>query len=215
MKGSPFQHSESQLKRSFLQYKRDLPTPDRAAPFLRGDLFDGDFHAHGAQYRIHLGRLQFEIKKKFVDTLKPDTIWVRYKLAPAGSVHLNEVVKASFGAHVVWNDPARRLGVCLGGLRRSDDQADAVWITKGGDVDIWTAKMNFLVDWLEGKNLTEDRPRRWYPGAEGSRGKGTFTRHPIDFLMQWGEEASDDLFVAWDVHTGPAEYKAWYQTRTV
>jgi hypothetical protein len=213
MRGSPFQHSDSQLKRQFFAYKRSLPMPDRAAPFLEGELFDGDFHAHGAQYRFHLGRLQFEIKQSFIDSLKRDTIWIKCELAPVGSIHPDELVKGgTYASSVVWDDPARRLGIRLGGLRKKDDKAVETWIKKGGDTDVWTAKINMLVDWLEGQDLTVDRPRRWYPGAEGSRGKGEFTRHPIDFLMNPGE---DELFDDWHVRVDQKQYQSWYGERKV
>lgn len=83
------------------------------------------------------------------------------------------------------------MGIRLGGLQKGDDRAVETWILKRGNPDVWTAKANFLVDWLEGQDQTIDRPRRWYPEADRSRGKGTFTRHPIDFLMDPGE---DELF---------------------
>ena len=53
-----------------------------------------------------------------------------------------------------------------------------------------------LVDWLKGQDTTVDRPRRWHPGAELSRGKGEFTHHSIDVLMSPGE---DELFEDWHV----------------
>ena len=56
--------------------------------------------------------------------------------------------------------------------------------------------MSMLADCPEGQHFTIDHQRRWYPGAEGSRGKGQFTRHPIDFLM---DACEDPLFDDCDV----------------
>jgi hypothetical protein len=214
MKGSPFDQAGAAMKRRFYAYKKAMPVPDRAAPYLSGDLFDGDYHPHGRQYRFHFGRLQFEIKRDFVDSLKQDTIWIQCELVPVGEVHRNEIVKgANYAMYIVWDDPSRRLGIRLGGLRWSDGRPDEVWVKKGGDFHNWLAKMNFLVDWLEGRDLTEARPRRWYPGAEGSRGQGSFTRHPIDFLADSGE---DELFGDdWDLPVDPKAYKTWYEAREV
>ncbi|KAF3046102.1 hypothetical protein E8E12_011100 [Didymella heteroderae] len=102
MKGSPFEQYESQLKRNFFQYMKTLPTADRAGPFLRGELFDEEFHRHGAQYRAHSGQLQFEVKN-FIDSLMQDTIWVKCELAKAGTIHPNELVKGeTHFSFLVW-----------------------------------------------------------------------------------------------------------------
>ena len=55
MKGSPFVESESKARRDFYCYKRSIPVPERAAPYLSGELFDGDYTPHGQQYRFHFG----------------------------------------------------------------------------------------------------------------------------------------------------------------
>lgn len=61
---------------------------DRAAPFLRGDLFTGHFTPHGRQARFHLGRLQFET----VESLDPETIWVQCDVLPSVQLFLQELI---------------------------------------------------------------------------------------------------------------------------
>jgi hypothetical protein len=210
MKGSPFEHSADAMKRAFFRYKRSLPVPDRAAPFLRGDLFDGHFTTHGKQSRFHLGRLQFEVKSVFIESLDIDTIWVQCDLVSPGEEHPNGILARDLDSHIIWQDPVRRLGLRIGGLRKSDQAPEWVWIRKSGDVHRWIPRLNFFVDWLDGLNLLEARPRRWYPGEKNmSRGEGTYTRHPIDF--DYGRE--EDLFDDWDVPVTLKEYKDWYRDR--
>lgn len=209
MRGSPYQQSPQLMKRLFYQYKENLPAPDRAAPFVRGDLFDGHFTVHGRQSRFHLGRLQFEIPSSFVDALVKDTIWVRCDLVRSGDEHPHPILAPDFVSHLIWQDPARRLGIQFGGLRKLDQQAVSMWIRKSGDHTLWIPRCNYLVDWLEGLNPNGVRPRRWFPGSEGSRGAGTYTRHPIDFFM----DGDTDLFDAWDIPVSRLDYKTWYLER--
>jgi hypothetical protein len=46
------------------------------------------------------------------------------------------------------------------------------------------------------------------PGVEGSRGKGQFTRHPIDLRMHVGKDA---LFDDWNVRIEQEQYQDWYK----
>jgi hypothetical protein len=64
-------------------------------------------------------------------------IRVKCELAPVGSIHQNDIVKGgTYATSVVWDDPARRLDVRLGGLRKRDNIAKEVWIKKGGDTNV-------------------------------------------------------------------------------
>jgi hypothetical protein len=205
MRGSPFEQSPEAAKREFYLYKKSLLAPDRACPFLVGHLFDGHFTPHGQQSRFHLGRFQFEVKSAFVNSIIPVTLCVQCHLVPEAEAHPNPVIKMKFASFVVWNDPARRLGIRMGGVRKGDQTPDCTWTEKNGDEDTWLPRLNMVVDWLEGRSPTENRPLRWYPGSDRSRSGGTYTRHPMDFVM----DGDVDLFHAWDVHVNTADYRAW------
>lgn len=190
MRGSGFRYSPESLKREWYEIRRNLEVTPRRECFLCGDIFEGSFwNAPGwygsADYEFQIRSVKFRIGKSWIDRCEEASIRVWCDLLPEGGRHPSTVIRG-LGSPLRYNDPARRLGIKVSGVRKGDQKEGWCWVQMEGDPDKSIPRVNRLVDWLDDLDTEELRPRRWYPAnlQQGRRFCG-YTRHPLDVGEAW------------------------------
>jgi len=192
MRGISFKYSPISLKREWYEVHRNHEIVVRTEGFLRGDVFPGSFwHAPGwygkADYEFQIWSVKLRIGKAWIDRCAIETIRVWCDLRPEGEIHPDTVARGS-GAHLAYNDPAYRLGIKVSGLRNGDREEGWSWLMMDGNAEKSIPRLNRLVDWLDGLDTEELRPRRWYPANKRiGRPRCGYTRHPRDAGEKWME----------------------------
>lgn len=184
MRGS-LKWSPEPLKREWYEVRRLATHVPRQQGFLRGDPFDGSFwKAPGwygnADYEFQIWSVKLRIGKSWIDRVREDSIVVWCDLRPQGQTHPESIMRGH-GAPPRYNDPALRLGVRVSGIRNGDGQEGWCWLKMDGGADTGIPKLNRLVDWLDGIDTDQLRPRRWYPrNVNLARPRAGYTLHPLD-----------------------------------
>ena len=159
---------------------------------MRGDIFEGSFwNAPGwygkADYEFQIWSVKLRIGKAWIDRCALETIRVWCDLRPQGEIHPQAITRCT-GLRPSYKDPARRLGIKVSGIRNGDGQEGWCWLRMDGNADKSIPRINRLVDWLEGLDTEELRPRRWYPANQNlDRPYCGYTLHPDDVGEKWRE----------------------------
>jgi hypothetical protein len=196
MKGTCFKYSPISLKREWYEVHRNHEIVVRTEGFLRGDVFGGSFwNAPGwygkADYEFQIWSVKLRIGKAWIDRCAIETIRVWCDLRPEGEVHPHTVARGS-GVRLAYNDPALRLGIKVSGIRNGDKLEGWSWLMTDGNADKAIPRLNRLVDWLDGLDTEELRPRRWYPANKRiGRPCCGYTLHPLDVGDKWQELTQD------------------------
>jgi hypothetical protein len=106
-------------------------------------------------------------------------------LRPEGECHPFPVVRGLWSP-LKYDDPARRLGIEVSGIRKGDQKEGWCWVQMDGSSDKGISRVNRLVDWLNGLDTEEQRPRRWYPANQTlCRRYCGYTGHPSNVGDAW------------------------------
>lgn len=184
MRGS-IKYSPDTLKREWYEIKRNQTVTPRRETFLRGDIFDGSFwNAPGwygnADYEFQIWSVKLRVGRSWIDRCGEGTISVWCDLKPQGETHPESIVRG-FCLPSRYNDPARRLGIKISGVRNGDEKVGWCWLKMDGSAERSVPRLNRLVDWLDGLDTDVLRPRRWYPeNTRLDRPKSGYTLHPLD-----------------------------------
>ena len=97
-----------------------------------------------------------------------------------GGGHPHTIARDS-GASIAYNDPADRLGIRVSGIRSGDELGGTSRMAMDRNAEICIPRLNRLVDWLNGLDTEELRPRRWYSANKRSgRPRCGYTRQSLD-----------------------------------
>lgn len=181
-----FKNSSDSLKREYWQESQDREMTTKREVFLEGDYFQGSFwNAPGfyntSDYEFQIWSVKFRVGKSHIDRFEPESIKVLCDLRLDGSERHPETVISGMFSPKCFNDPALRLGIRISGIRKCDQREGEVWIKMDGDSSKSVPRVNRLVDWLDGLDTDELRPRRWYPANTLlGREKGLYVPHPLE-----------------------------------
>ncbi|KAH8730760.1 hypothetical protein GQ44DRAFT_605810 [Phaeosphaeriaceae sp. PMI808] len=196
IRATSFRYSSDSLKREWYEIRRLLYFIPRQDGFLRGDIFEGSFwDAPGwyhADYEFQIWSVKLRVGRSWIDRCEEETIRVWCDLRPEGEQHPSSVIRG-LCAPPRYDDPARRLGIKISGIRKGDQQEGWCWVQMEGNPDKSIPRVNRLVDWLDGLDTEELRPRRYYPfNVRYGRRYCGYTRHPLDVGEAWSEILSDN-----------------------
>ncbi|KAF2856028.1 hypothetical protein T440DRAFT_474449 [Plenodomus tracheiphilus IPT5] len=168
-RGELFKWSQDMLKREIFDVKRQHKVIDKKETLL-------------------------EVGQADIDRFEEETIRAHCDLKPPGQQQPHTVIRGLYSPPK-YDDPAVRLSIKIGSIRKGDQKEGNLWVRKEGDSDSWVSDINRLVDWLEAKDLNDIRPRRCYPTMLG-KWEALITRHPIDVGNAWTERLSFENFDA-------------------
>ena len=177
---------------------------------IEGEIWDRGIWLRNGKTCTKFGKfLVFRIMNVFVriecatqERWKPDTMRVHLDLVPEGQTHPNSIIKRQMSPPR-YKDPAKRLGIKVSGILAGDcwetrepkdspyyksEVLGIFWAAQDGGSNAWVARWNKLVDWLECKDESVVRPRRFYPREMlkpsdqyyGYRANDLYTLHPLN-----------------------------------
>ncbi|KAF2866593.1 hypothetical protein BDV95DRAFT_648932 [Massariosphaeria phaeospora] len=158
-----FRHSSDPVKRKYadIHHNSVKIEKNKRQDYLTGNhqprFCNENRYSKGTDYAFVLHGIQLRVGRSFVDRFEPTSIRLQCFLAPEGHTHPNGSINAS----IFQDDPCHRLAIKITGLYKTVDVADRngfVWVRTHGQG--MAEKLNRLVDFLEGYDLKELRPRR-------------------------------------------------------